>query len=124
MEYSHDNPKYPDTYPADEFKQANPNAAGDAYVDRDDYLDYPKILFENIADFANAIDFEQKAIETYFPNGVRMFHSVTKQGADSIVVSYYAKGTERWTYKRLADEISKQGLSELLQKLNVIDDEF
>ena len=121
MKYSHDNPEFPDTYPNVEFKQANPNAVGDAYVDRDDYLDYPKIIFDHIDDFANAIDFEQETIDKYFPNGVRLHHSVTHQGADSIVVSYYIKGTERWTYERLANEISKQGLSELMQKLAVID---
>ena len=119
MEYSHDNPEFPDTYPTDMFQQTNPNCRADAWVDRDDYLDYPKIVFENIQDFAEAIHFEQETISQHFPNGARLYHSVTQEGVNSTVVSYYWKGNDLWTHRPFNETMQTLGFDELVSKLRI-----
>ena len=119
MDYSHDNPEFPDTYPSDEFAQSNPQARDVAYLDRDDYLDYPKIVFENILDFADAVDWEQELISKHFPNGARLHHSVTKEGAYSVVLSYYWKDQDVWTYRQFADTMQEMKLNSLIGKLRI-----
>ena len=118
MENSHDNPLYPDLVDGDLYIPASPMKA-EIYIDRDDYLDYPALLFDDIEDFQSAITTEQERTAKYFPNGVRFRFNATHEGAFSIVLTYYQTNNEVWTYPNSAVQMKKMGMDELLGKLKI-----
>ena len=86
MEHSHDKPRYPDLVEGDLYTPVGPMKEL-IYIDRDDYLDYPALLFDNVDDFQTAFNTERERTARYFPNGVRFRYAVTKTGASSIVLT-------------------------------------
>ena len=118
MEHSHENPLYPDLIEGDIYTPASPMKEV-IYIDRDDYLDYPALLFDNVKDFQTAIATEQERTAKFFPNGVRFSYDVTKEGALSIVLTYYQIDNEVWTHPDSAAQMGKMGMNELLAQLKI-----
>jgi len=75
--------QYPDFYPGDVYVQLNPNASGQAVIDRSDPTDYPTIVFNSLADFSEAITHEEANWATFFPLGVNLL--VINVDDDSVV---------------------------------------
>ena len=75
--------QYPDLYPGDIYVQLNPNASGQAVIDRSDPTDYPTIVFNSLSDFAESITHEEDNWATFFPLGVNLL--VINVDDDSVV---------------------------------------
>ena len=64
--------QYPDVYPVDEYIQLNPDAVGQAFIDRFAPTHYPTIVFNHFGDFVQSITFEEENWATFFPLGVNL----------------------------------------------------
>lgn len=115
--HSHDNPKYPDLCLGDVYKQSNPDATGTVYIDRDDCLDYPALLYENANDFQSAVVTEREATSNLFPNGVRFVLFETRQDPNVKTLTYYRKGDRAWAHPDSRSELKRLGWDGLLEHL-------
>ena len=115
VKHSHDNPKYPDLCAGDVYKQTNPDAIGTVYIDRDDYLDYPALLYGNVKDFQSAVVLEREETSKLFPNGVRFVLFETRQDPNVTTLTYYRKGDRVWAYPTSVSEMKRLGMDGLLE---------